>query len=128
MDGYDKGERAAESRSGKATGTQVRDAPYPHIDIAGEDEDRNADKVPPAPEGRPIGTLDPTADPTKLGDFIVWFSEASDAALTRWGDYVTCRRAGRPRLFDGTGYSVLQNAPPATGTRYNPRYTLFGRP
>ena len=63
-----------------------------------------------------------------LGDFIVWFSEASDAALTRWGDYVTCRPAGRPRLFDGTGYSVLQNAPPATGTRYNPRYTLFGRP
>jgi hypothetical protein len=63
-----------------------------------------------------------------LGDFIVWFSEASDAALTRWGDYVTCRRAARSRLFDGTGYSVLQNAPPATGTRFNPRYTLFGRP
>lgn len=63
-----------------------------------------------------------------LGDFVVWYSEASDAAITRWGDYVTARRSGRPSLFDGIGYSVLQNAPPATGIRFNPRYTLFGRP
>jgi hypothetical protein len=63
-----------------------------------------------------------------LGDFVVWFSEASDATINRWGDYVTVRRAGRPSLFSGVGYSVLQNAPPAAGTRFNPRYTLFGRP
>ena len=63
-----------------------------------------------------------------LGDFVVWFSEASDASLNRWGDYVTVRRAGRPSLFSGVGYSLLQNAAPATGTRFNPRYTLFGRP
>ncbi len=63
-----------------------------------------------------------------LGDFVVWFSEASDATLTRWGDYVTVRRAGRPSLFSAVGYAVFQNTPPATGTRYNPRYTLFGRP
>ncbi len=64
-----------------------------------------------------------------LGDFVVWFSEASDASLNRWGDYVTVRRAGGDQsLFSGVGYSVLQNAAPATGTRFNPRYTLFGRP
>jgi hypothetical protein len=63
-----------------------------------------------------------------LGDFVVWFSEASDATISRWGDYVTVRQAGRPSLFSGVGYSVLQNDPPATGTRFNPRYILFGRP
>jgi hypothetical protein len=64
-----------------------------------------------------------------LGDFVVWFSEASDASLNRWGDYVTARRAGGDAsLFSGVGYSVLQNAPPAAGTRFNPRYTQFGRP
>jgi len=63
-----------------------------------------------------------------LGDFVVWFSEASDAALNRWGDYVTVRQASpRTSLYAAVGYSVLKNTPPATGTRFNPRYTLFGR-
>jgi hypothetical protein len=63
-----------------------------------------------------------------LGDFVVWYSELSDAAINRWGDYVTVRQASpRSSLYAAVGYSVLQNPPPATGTRFNPRYTLFGR-
>lgn len=63
-----------------------------------------------------------------LGDFVVWFSEASDATINRWGDYVTVRRAARWDEFAGIGYSLLQNVPPASGNRFNPRYILFGRP
>lgn len=72
-----------------------------------------------------------------LGDFVVWFSEASTATDAtnsgagsngRWGDYVTCRQAHpNTNLFSGTGYAVLQNTPPAASTQYNPRYILFGR-
>jgi hypothetical protein len=72
-----------------------------------------------------------------LGDFVVWYSEASDAtdatnsgagSNTRWGDYLTCRRAHPDgNLYGGFGYAALKNAPPAAGTRFNPRYILFGR-
>lgn len=63
-----------------------------------------------------------------LGDFVVWFSEASDATLNRWGDYVSVRQASpKTALYAAVGYSVLNNTPPATGTRFNPRYVLFGR-
>ena len=63
-----------------------------------------------------------------LGDFVVWYSELSDAAISRWGDFVTVRQASpRTTLYAATGYSVLKNTPPATGTRFNPRYVLFGR-
>jgi len=63
-----------------------------------------------------------------LGDFVVWFSEASDATINRWGDYVTVRRAARSSHFSGIGYSLMQDPPPATSSTFNPRYTLFGRP
>jgi hypothetical protein len=64
-----------------------------------------------------------------LGDFVVWFSELSDAALTRWGDYVTARQCSpAAEQFAGVGYAVLANAPPATGVRINTRYVVFGRP
>jgi hypothetical protein len=63
-----------------------------------------------------------------LGDFVVWYSELSDAALNRWGDFVTVRQASpKSALYAAVGYSVLKNTPPATGTRFNPRYVLFGR-
>lgn len=64
-----------------------------------------------------------------LGDFVVWFSELSDAGVTRWGDYVTARRCSPDSdLFAGVGYATLANTPPATGIRVNTRYTVFGRP
>jgi len=63
-----------------------------------------------------------------LGDFVVWYSEQSNAAINRWGDFVTARQATpRNNLYCGVGYSVLKNTPPATGIRFNPRYILFGR-
>jgi hypothetical protein len=63
-----------------------------------------------------------------LGDFIVWYPEASDAAINRWGDYVTVRRASpKDCLYAGVGYAVRKNTPPATGTRFSPHYILFGR-
>ena len=72
-----------------------------------------------------------------LGDFVVWFSEASNATDAtnsgagsngRWGDHVTCRQAHPDSaLFSGTGYRRAPEAPPAVGTQYNPRYILFGR-
>ena len=72
-----------------------------------------------------------------LGDFVVWYSEASDATDAtntgansngRWGDYVTCRQADpNGNLYSGTGYAVIKKTPPATGTQFNPRYVLFGR-
>jgi len=65
-----------------------------------------------------------------LGDFVVWFSEASNATDStnsgagsngRWGDYVTCRQSHPDTaLFSATGYAVLQNPPPSVGTQYNP--------
>jgi hypothetical protein len=64
-----------------------------------------------------------------LGDFVVWFSELSDAARNRWGDYVTVRQCSPDaNLFAGVGYAVLANTPPATGVRINTRYVVFGRP
>ena len=50
-----------------------------------------------------------------LHDFVVWYSELSDAAINRWGDYVTVRRANpKTSLFAAVGYSLLNNPPPAT--------------
>ena len=72
-----------------------------------------------------------------LGDFVVWYSQASDATDAtntaansngRWGDFVTCRQAHpNGSLYSGTGYAVIKNTAPATGTQFNPRYILFGR-
>jgi hypothetical protein len=64
-----------------------------------------------------------------LGDFVVWFPEASDTAITRWGDYVSVRRnVPDSSLFDASGYAVLKQTPPATGIRFDPYYIQFGRP
>jgi hypothetical protein len=63
-----------------------------------------------------------------LNDFVVWYAELSDAAINRWGDYVSVRRANpKTTLFAAVGYSVMKNPAPAAGSRFNPRYILFGR-
>lgn len=63
-----------------------------------------------------------------LGDFIVWYPELSDAAITRWGDYVSVRRnAPNGRLWDASGYAVFKNEPPVGQTRFDPYYIQFGR-
>jgi hypothetical protein len=83
-----------------------------------------------------------------MGDFVVWYPEASELTLqrqvldsagnpvldaagnpviqTRWGDYVTARRASvNGRLFGGFGYAVLKDA--AVTGKADPYYILFGR-
>ncbi|MCA1630439.1 MAG: hypothetical protein LC785_01945 [Acidobacteria bacterium] len=63
-----------------------------------------------------------------LGDFIVWYPELSDTAITRWGDYVSVRRnAPNPLMYDASGYAVFKQTPPATGIRFDPYYIQFGR-
>lgn len=63
-----------------------------------------------------------------LGDFIVWYPELSDTAITRWGDYVSVRRnTPSTLLFDASGYAVFKQTPPATGIRFDPYYIQFGR-
>jgi hypothetical protein len=63
-----------------------------------------------------------------LGDFIVWYPELSDTAITRWGDYVSARRnTPNTLMWDGSGYAVFKRTAPATGIRFDPYYILFGR-
>ena len=63
-----------------------------------------------------------------LGDFIVWYPELSDTAITRWGDYVSVRQnTPSTLLFDASGYAVFVQTPPATGVRFDPYYIQFGR-
>jgi hypothetical protein len=63
-----------------------------------------------------------------LGDFIVWYPELSDTAITRWGDYDSVRRnTPNSMMFDASGYAVFKQTPPASGIRFDPYYIQFGR-
>jgi hypothetical protein len=60
-------------------------------------------------------------------DHVLWYSEPSDTAIARWGDYVTARRSARNRsLFAGFGYTLRYDSS-IDGPRANTRYTHFGR-
>jgi hypothetical protein len=62
------------------------------------------------------------------GDFEVWNSGASQGSTNRNGDYVAVRpHAAAPSFYAGFGYNRVNNTPPATGLRVDPRYVLFGR-
>jgi hypothetical protein len=67
------------------------------------------------------------------GDFLVYLTTNSTVGTTRFGDYVTIRNAPVTRLDPGNlfaafGYGLLTATPPATGSRTDMRYVLFGRP
>jgi hypothetical protein len=63
-----------------------------------------------------------------LGDFIVWYPEASTFSTTRWGDYVTVRQASpQTSLFAGFAYAILKDTTKTAGYRFDPYYILFGR-
>jgi len=63
-----------------------------------------------------------------IGDFVVWYQNASDAALTRWGDYVTVRHSGRRESwFAGYGYFTLKDSTMGSGVYQKPYYVLFAR-
>lgn len=68
-----------------------------------------------------------------LGDFVVWFGEASDMTSaylnpTRFGDYLHCRLAyPDTRFFSGFGYAVKKVPPPTGGESPDYLYVEFGR-
>jgi hypothetical protein len=63
-----------------------------------------------------------------LGDFVVWYPEASTLSTARWGDFVTARQASpQTSLFAGFGYAILQDTTTTAGVRFDPFYVLFGR-
>ena len=63
-----------------------------------------------------------------LGDFVVWYPEASTASTARWGDYVTAREASpQTNLFAGFGDAILKDATTRAGVKFDPFYILFGR-
>ncbi len=71
---------------------------------------------------------DPSAAVGILGDFVVWYPEASAHATTRWGDYVTARQASpQTSLFAGFGYAIINDSTTTVGYRFDPWYVLFGR-
>jgi hypothetical protein len=62
------------------------------------------------------------------GDFIVWYPELSDTAITRAGDYLACRRASPDgTLWDASGYAVKKNSSFTTGFLFDVYYIQFGR-
>jgi hypothetical protein len=57
-----------------------------------------------------------------MGDFKVWALSNSDSSLTRYGDYLTIRRASpNEKLFSAVGYGIT------TALGFDPHYVLFGR-
>lgn len=62
------------------------------------------------------------------GDFIVWYPELSDTAITRNGDFLACRRASpNSTLWDASGYAVKKNSSFTTGYLFDVYYIQFGR-
>jgi hypothetical protein len=62
------------------------------------------------------------------GDFIVWYPELSDTAISRWGDYLACRRASpNSTMWDASGYAVRKNAAFNVGYLFDVYYIQFGR-
>lgn len=63
-----------------------------------------------------------------IGDFVVWYVNGSDRALTRWGDYLAIRRDMRNEaLFAGFGYFTMKTSKRTAGYLFNPFYLRFGR-
>lgn len=63
-----------------------------------------------------------------LGDFVVWYPEASTFSTTRWGDFVTARQASpQTNLFAGFAYAIIKDSTKTAGYYFDPYYLLFGR-
>ncbi len=74
------------------------------------------------------GTLHANSAVGIMGDYVVWYRDGSDWTHTRWGDYVTVRRAFATRgYFAGFGYVIVQDGTTTAGHRFDPYYVLFGR-
>ena len=74
------------------------------------------------------GTLNANSAVGFMGDFVVWFRDGSTSTHTRWGDYVTVRRAApETNMFAGFGFVTIADTTTAAGHRFDPFYVLFGR-
>ena len=63
-----------------------------------------------------------------MGDYVVYFRDESTWTHTRWGDYVSVRRAAPDgRVFAGFGYVILADAATTAGYRFEPYFVRFSR-
>ncbi len=67
------------------------------------------------------------------GDFVAYITSASDLGTDRFGDYVSIRQAPPTNndpgnLMTAFGWGVNKAIAPATGSRSDVHYVLFGRP
>jgi hypothetical protein len=75
------------------------------------------------------GTLNANSAVGFMGDYVVWYRDGSTWTHTRWGDYVTIRRAApESAMFAGFGFVIIDTSTPAGAShRFDPFYVLFGR-
>ena len=62
-----------------------------------------------------------------MGDFVVWFIDASTRTTNRFGDYLTARPAQRHGGFSAFGYWLEADSSDAGKVVYHPFFTRFGR-
>ncbi|SEF12576.1 hypothetical protein SAMN05444161_8791 [Rhizobiales bacterium GAS191] len=63
-----------------------------------------------------------------IGDFVVWYQDGSDAALTRWGDFVTVTQSKwHGNSFSGFGYFSKKDSKVGLKVYQEPYYVLFAR-
>ncbi|PKW28075.1 hypothetical protein [Phycicoccus duodecadis] len=61
-----------------------------------------------------------------MGDYVVYFIDASTRTITRFGDYITARPAQRHGGFSAFGYWLEAQAGKPTRVTYHPFFTRFG--
>ena len=63
-----------------------------------------------------------------IGDFVVWYQNASTRTVQRFGDYLTTRPQARNQsLFSGYGYYVTSVSGDTSKCTYHPIYVRYGR-
>lgn len=73
------------------------------------------------------GTLNANSAVGFMGDYVVWFRDGSTWTHTRWGDYISIRRAEpESQMFAAFGFVTIDTSTGA-GHRFDPFYVLFGR-
>lgn len=75
------------------------------------------------------GSLNANSAVGFMGDYVVWFRDGSTWTHTRWGDYVSIRRAApESRMFAGFGFVIIDTTSGGVPShRFDPFYVLFGR-
>lgn len=63
-----------------------------------------------------------------MGDFVVWFIDASSRTTNRFGDYLTCRPSQRGGGGSAFGYWLEAHATDANRVIYHPFFSRFRRP